>query len=105
MKLENVKGTHSFLIMNKYLLWLLIIQMITALAYYGYVPLIPMMVKEFSLSNTQIGWMTSAVFMGSSIIAIPSGLITDQFGARKSLFSFCLLLLIVIFAFSVSNSF
>jgi MFS transporter, ACS family, hexuronate transporter len=105
MKLENVKGTHSYVIMNKYLVWLLIIQMITALAYYGYVPLIPLMVKEFSLTNTQIGWMTSAVFLGSSLIAIPSGLITDQFGARKSLFSFCLLLLFVIFAFSLSNSF
>ncbi|NHM32470.1 MFS transporter [Neobacillus terrae] len=105
MKLENVKSTPSFVILNKYLLWLLTIQMATALAYYGYVPLISLMVEEFSLNNTEIGWMTSAVFLGSSIIAIPSGLITDQFGARKSLFSFCLLLVFVIFSFSLSNSF
>ncbi len=105
MKLEHVKSAPSFVILNKYLLWLLIIQMVTALAYYGYVPLIPQMVKEFSLNNTQIGWMTSAVFLGSSIVAIPSGMITDRFGARKSLFAFCLLLVFVIFSFSISNSY
>ena len=94
-----------FGVIDKYLIWLLLIQTMTSLAYYGYVPLIPLMEKEFSLTHTQIGWMTSAVFLGSSMIAIPSGVITDKFGARKSLFSFSLLLVFVIFSFSISNSF
>jgi MFS transporter, ACS family, hexuronate transporter len=107
MKMEagNVKTVTHFRIFNKYLIWLLLIQTMTSLAYYGYVPLIPLMEKEFYLTNTQVGWMTSAVFLGSSLIAIPSGIITDKFGARKSLFSFCLLIIFVIFSFYISNSF
>jgi ACS family hexuronate transporter-like MFS transporter len=106
MKMElDIKSAPHFGILNKYLIWLVLIQTMTSLAYYAYVPLIPFMQKEYSLTNTQIGWMTSAAFLGTSIIAIPSGLITDKFGARKSLFSFCLLLVFVIFSFSISNSF
>lgn len=107
MEMEHIKVETQgpFRIFNKYLLWLVLIQTMTSFAYYGYVPLIPLMEKEFSLTNTQIGWMTSAVFLGSSLIAIPSGLITDKFGARKTLFSFCLLLVFVVFAFSISTSF
>jgi len=105
MKIENIKSEMHFGIFNKYLIWLLLVQTMTSLAYYGYVPLIPLMEKEFSLTNTQIGWMTSAVFLGSSIIAMPSGVITDKFGARKTLFCFSLLLVFVTFSFSISNSF
>ncbi|WP_010530070.1 MFS transporter [Lentibacillus jeotgali] len=90
---------------NKYLIWLIMIQTFTALAYYGYVPLIPFMESEFSLSNTQVGWMTSSVFLGASIIAIPSGLITDKFGTKKSLFAFCFFLATVTALFYLTTSF
>jgi MFS transporter, ACS family, hexuronate transporter len=105
MRLEKIKNQPKYGVFNKYLIWLLLIQAGASLAYYGYVPVIPLMEKEFSLTNTQIGWMTSAVFLGSSIIAIPSGIITDKFGARKSLFFFSILLLFVIFSFTISNSY
>ena len=101
-KMTSVPYDHVF---NKYLIWLLLIQSMTALAYYGYVPLIPLMEKEFHLTNTQVGWMTSAVFLGSSLIAIPSGIITDKFGARKTLFSFCLLIIVVMLSFYISTSY
>lgn len=90
---------------NKYLIWPLVIQTTTALAYYGYVPLIPLIEKEFTLSNGQIGWMSSAVFLGSSLIAIPSGILTDKIGSRNSLFLFNLFLVFVVLTFFISNSF
>lgn len=90
---------------NKYLIWTLIIQTTTALAYYGYVPLIPLIEKEFSLSSGQVGWMSSAVFLGSSLIAIPSGILTDKIGSRTSLFFFNLLIIIIILGFYISNNF
>lgn len=105
MERIKVETQSQYRVFNKYLIWLVLIQTVTSFAYYGYVPLIPLLEKEFALTNTQIGWMTSAVFLGSSLIAIPSGLITDKFGARKSLFGFCLLLVFVVFTFSVSTSF
>lgn len=104
-KVERINKNKQINVFNKYLVWLLLIQSIAALAYYGYVPLIPFMEVEFGLNKIQIGWMTSAVFLGSSLIAIPSGLITDKFGSQKSLFMFSLLILFVILAFYISNSF
>ncbi len=105
MKIASTEVIEHPSVWNKYLIWLLLIQTTTALAYYGYVPLIPLIEKEFTLSNVQIGWMTSAVFLGSSLIAIPSGILTDKIGSRMSLFIFNLLLVIVIFSFYISNSF
>lgn len=92
-------------VFNRYLIWLVLIQMLGSMAYYGYVPLIPFIEQEFLLNKSQIGWMTSAVFLGSSFIAIPSGFITDKIGASHTLFIFCLLLVLVTFSFILSNSY
>ncbi|MFC2949192.1 MFS transporter [Virgibacillus sediminis] len=105
MQVENQQTAKLDTLWNKYLLWLLLIQTCTALAYYGYVPLIPFMEREFSLTNTQVGWMTSAVFLGASIIAVPSGVITDKLGTRKSLFVFSSLLAVVTALFYFSTGF
>lgn len=101
------KSSRHMSVWNRYLFWFLLIQTLTALAYYGYVPLIPMMEKEFFLTKTQVGYMTSAVFLGAAIIAIPSGIITDKMGTRKTLFLFMLLLGLVtgLFFFSTSYMF
>lgn len=104
METEKVMNERTS-VWNKYLIWALTIQTITALAYYGYVPLIPLIEKEFTLSNGQIGWMSSAVFLGSSLIAIPSGILTDKIGSRTSLFLFNLLIVFITLAFYISNSF
>lgn len=86
-------------------MWLILVQAFSSLAYYGYVPLIPLIENELYLTNTQIGWMTSAVFLGSSLIAIPSGVITDRIGATKTLLLFMLILITVLLSFSLVNDY
>ncbi|NUM41044.1 MAG: MFS transporter, partial [Leptospiraceae bacterium] len=46
-------------------------------------PLLPLLQKEFNLSNTDIGLLTSAFFIGYSISPIPGGYLADRFGSKK----------------------
>lgn len=105
MEVKLRKEVSRSAIWNRYLVWVSLIQTLTSLVFYGYVPLIPLIQSEFSLSKSEIGWMTSAVFFGSSFIAIPSGLIADRIGTRKTLFTFCLFLALVLFSFFFVQSF
>lgn len=93
------------IIFNKHLVWMLLIQTTTAMAYYGYIPLIPMIERDFKLNKTEIGWMTSFIFVGSSIIAIPSGILVDRLGSRKVLLIFTCCLVVVLSCFAIVNNF
>ncbi len=46
-------------------------------------PLLPLLQKEFHLSNTDIGLLTSAFFIGYSISPIPGGYLADKYGSKK----------------------
>ncbi len=41
--------------------------------------------EELGLSNTQVGWMLSAFFWSYALCQVPSGWLTDRFGARRML--------------------
>jgi len=48
-------------------------------------PLLPLIQKDFSLSNTDIGLLASAFFIGYSISPIPGGYLSDRYGHVKIL--------------------
>ncbi|MBP1947094.1 MFS transporter [Virgibacillus litoralis] len=98
----NVKNRN---IWDRYLIVLLTIQSVASLSYYAYVPLIPFLQEELVLNNYEIGWLTSAVFLGSSIIAIPSGIIVDKIGVKKGIFIFCFIISFDLLLFIFSSSF
>lgn len=43
-------------------------------------PLLPLLQKDFNLTNTDIGLLASAFFIGYSISPIPGGMLSDKFG-------------------------
>ena len=105
MESQHRQDHHPLKLWNRHLIWLLLIQTITAFAYNGYVPLIPFIQQEFVLTKTQVGYLTSAVFLGSSLIAIPSGVIVDRIGVRKTLLIFCSVVTFVLFFFFIATNY
>ena len=51
----------------------------------GFAPLAPLIREDFSLARWQIGAITALVFGGAAIISVPSGRLTDRFGAPPML--------------------
>lgn len=87
------------------LIWIFIIQTMTALVYHGYATLIPFIQSEYMLSKVEVGYMTSGMFLGSSIVAIPSGAVTDRIGVRNTLTLFCLMMVAVLYLFLLTSSY
>lgn len=103
VELQHSQVGYPIKLWNRHLIWMLLIQTITAFAYNGYVPLIPFIQQEFVLTKTQVGYLTSAVFLGSSLIAIPSGVVVDRIGVRKTILIFCSVVTFVLFFFSFAT--
>jgi MFS transporter, ACS family, hexuronate transporter len=51
----------------------------------GFAPLAPLIREDFSLERWQIGVITAIVFGGAAITSVPSGRLTDRFGAPPML--------------------
>ena len=51
----------------------------------GFAPLAPLIREDFSLTRWQIGAITAIVFGGAAITSVPSGRLTDRFGAPPML--------------------
>ena len=51
----------------------------------GLAPLAPLIREDFSLTRWQVGAITAIVFGGAAITAVPSGRLTDRFGAPPML--------------------
>lgn len=104
MEIEIAKGQVQRL-WTKSLVWILSIQVMSALAYHGYASLIPFIQSEYMLTKVQVGYMTSAMFLGSSIISIPSGVVADRIGVRNTLTLFCLILVVVLYMFLFTSNY
>ncbi|WP_102349663.1 MFS transporter [Bacillus sp. Marseille-P3661] len=104
MEIEIEQG-HIQRLWTKNLIWILSIQVMSALAYHGYASLIPFIQSEFMLTKVEVGYMTSAMFLGSSIISIPSGVVTDRIGVRNTLTLFCLIMVGVLYIFLFTTSY
>ena len=78
---------------------LLSAQLVMSMGAYAWGPLAPFFRQDFDLTRTQIGMITSAIYLPAIIIALPSGFMVDKLGAKIVLvfclsimgFSFCIM--------------
>ncbi|SDL96147.1 MFS transporter [Bacillus sp. OK048] len=66
--------------------FLIFFQLTSSMIYTGVTPILPFIQQELHLSVVQMGYLASAVFLGSAICSIPSGILVDYFGLKRSLF-------------------
>lgn len=89
----------------KMLIWLLIAQVMVSIIGRSLAPLTILISKDLTLSNTQIGFIPAALFLGQSLAAIPSGLLVDRLGSKKQLFMTVALLAVSFILISISTKF
>jgi sugar phosphate permease len=65
----------------------------------------PVFKQDLGLSNAELGFLNSAIGIGSTFIQIPGGLCCDRYGVRKMMSSAFLLIGTFFFFFSFSGSF
>jgi MFS transporter, ACS family, hexuronate transporter len=64
-------------------------------------PLAPFVEESFHLSNAQIGLLPAALFIGQSLVSLPSGWMADRWGTRKMLLFLSILLGLSFFLVSI----
>lgn len=83
--LQEKKSSFSVTLAWKMLLWLLVAQIMAAFVGRSLAPLTILIGADLALSNAQIGMIPAALFLGQSLIAIPSGVLVDKIGSKKQL--------------------
>ncbi|MCM3087462.1 MFS transporter [Bhargavaea ginsengi] len=80
-------GSHSIVLRQSWtmLLWLLVVQILVAFAGRSIAPLSILIGYDLNLTNSQIGMLTAALFLGQAMIAIPSGYLSDTVSSRTML--------------------
>ena len=58
-------------------------QLVMSAGSYAWGPLAPFFRTEFGVSRTEIGILTSSLYIVAALVSIPSGLLVDRLGARK----------------------
>src|SRR5699024_10625792 len=84
---------------------LFIIQLMIAFVGRSIAPLGALIGDSFQLSMSQIGMFPAALFLGQSLVSIPSGIITDKIGSRKMIIAITIILSGSFFILSMSPSF
>ena len=67
------------------LLLLTVSQLVMTLGAYAWGPLAPFLRADFGITRAQTGAIVSALYAASVLIAMPSGLAVDKFGAKRML--------------------
>ncbi|MFQ5762995.1 MAG: MFS transporter, partial [Candidatus Bathyarchaeia archaeon] len=80
-KLTLVKGSPWFALLAVFL-----VQTFSAAVNFSIPPLTPFIQSTFALTRAQIGLLISALFIGSAVMSIPAGGLTDRIGVRRMLF-------------------
>jgi ACS family hexuronate transporter-like MFS transporter len=65
----------------------------------------PVLKKDLALSNSELGFLNSAIAIGTTVFQIPGGLYCDRYGVRKMMSLGFLLIATFFFIFSFSGSF
>ena len=65
----------------------------------------PVLIKELDINKGTMGLLITAFFIIFGIIQIPTGMLTDNFGLRKTILGLTALTLVGIFLFWVTFSF
>lgn len=64
---------------------LLFAQLVMSMGAYAWGPVAPFIRDEYNVTRTQIGFLTSSLYLASVIVAVPSGFLVDRLGARAML--------------------
>lgn len=87
------------------LILFLIVQIFVSFVGRSISPLAPFIALDYELSNSQIGLLPSALFLGNALTSVHSGWLTDRIGTKKMLFLVTLLLGISFMLLSIIPSF
>ncbi|MCJ7731287.1 MFS transporter [Candidatus Bathyarchaeota archaeon] len=67
--------------------------------------LAPILIEELNISHGAMGMLISAYFFVYGVMQVPSGILSDRLGARKTIIIFTMLTVIGVFLFYVSTSY
>ncbi|MCW4048310.1 MAG: MFS transporter [Candidatus Bathyarchaeota archaeon] len=67
--------------------------------------LTPILITELSISHGAMGLLVSAYFFVYGVMQVPSGILSDAFGARKTILGFTAITVVGIFLFWASRSY
>lgn len=67
--------------------------------------LTPILIEELGISHGAMGMLISAYFFVYGVMQVPSGLLSDRLGARKTIIIFTMLTIIGVFLFWLSTSY
>ena len=67
--------------------------------------LTPILIEELGISHAAMGMLISAYFFIYGVMQVPSGLLSDRLGARKTIILFTVLTVIGVFLFYASTSY
>lgn len=87
------------------LLLLFLSQTVMAIGAYAWGPLGPYLITSLSISRTQVGMLTSSLYLVATIIAGPVGILIDKFGSKVMLISCLSIMLFGFMAISRVGSF
>lgn len=77
---------------------LFLAQLVMSMGAYAWGPLAPFLRETYNISRSQIGQITSALYVTAALTGLPSGIMVDRWGARKLLLA-CLVITMVSFFF------
>lgn len=75
---------------------LFLAQLVMSMGAYSWGPLAPVFRDTLGMSRTQIGQITSSLYIAAALIGLPSGIMVDRWGARRLLIA-CLLIMAISF--------
>lgn len=87
------------------LVYLFVIQLLVAFVARSIAPLGMIIGEDLQLSMSQIGMFPAALFLGQSLVSIPSGILTDKIGSRKMILLIVLALSSSFFIMSFTKTF
>jgi MFS family permease len=67
--------------------------------------LTPILIKELGISHAAMGMLISAYFFVYGVMQVPSGILSDRLGARRTIILFTILTVIGVFLFYASTSY
>jgi MFS transporter, ACS family, hexuronate transporter len=77
---------------------LFLAQLVMSMGAYAWGPLAPFLRETYAISRSQIGQITSALYITAALTGLPSGIMVDRWGARKLLLA-CLTIMMISFFF------
>ncbi len=91
-KEKQMLQTENLTVAWRMLGWLLLTQIAVAFVGRSLAPLGPLMEADLLLTKAQVGMLMAALFLGQSLVSLPSGFLADRLGSRRLLIALALCL-------------